>query len=473
MSKLTDFYFKLIKLFGYILPVILILLLAYNHIPGLKKKVQIAAVDKMGDVGMKRIASDPQAKGSVAAEFINIPIEAREISDGIWQATGVGNTHLITTSGKDVLFDTGLATQVPKQMKALNEAVSDLELSHIIVSHSHADHSGGVKFWQEEGIEIVAHAEFKEEQRYLKELEPYFWHRNRTLFPFMPQEPPTIGLIATGEVEPNKLVQNGQPYKFSQGGVEFEIHALPGAEGADNIVLWLPQKKILFSGDFFGPLFPQFPNVFTMRGEKIRKPVEYINSLEKVIELGPDMIVPSHKTPMTDKEIITSGLIKMRDATRYVHDKTVEGMNSGKTVEQLMGEIQLPPEIAITEEHGKVSWAVKSIWEYYATWFHFDKTTELYDVPISAVYQDIVQAGGELRLLERAQTYVNSNEPLKALHLIDIVLGAEPNNAPALTVRKMALEQLLTEAKATTNNSYEIYWLNYRIRDAQSKLDAQ
>ena len=148
-------------------------------------------------------------------------------------------------------------------------------------------------------------------------------------------------------------------------------------------------------------------------------------------------------------------------------------MNSGKTVEQLMGEIQLPPEIAITEEHGKVSWAVKSIWEYYATWFHFDKTTELYDVPISAVYQDIVQAGGELRLLERAQTYVNSNEPLKALQLIDIVLGAEPNNAPALTVRKMALEQLLTEAKATTNNSYEIYWLNYRIRDAQSKLDAQ
>jgi len=94
-------------------------------------------------------------------------------------------------------------------------------------------------------------------------------------------------------------------------------------------------------------------------------------------------------------------------------------------------------------------------------------------VPISAVYQDIVQAGGELRLQERAQTYVNSKEPLKALHLIDIVLGAEPNNAPALTVRKMALEQLLTEAKATTNNSYEIYWLNYRIRDTQSKLDAQ
>ncbi len=473
MSKLTDFYFKLIKLIGYVLPVLLVLLLAYNHIPGLKKKVQIAAVDKMGDVGMKRIASNPDAKGSVAAEFINIPIEAREISDRIWQATGVGNAHLITTSGKDILFDTGLATQVPKQMKALKEAVSDLDLSHIIVSHSHADHSGGTKFWQEEGIEIVAHAEFAEEQRYLKELEPYFWHRNRTLFPFMPEEPPNIGLIATGGVVPSLTVQNGQPHKFSQGGVEFEIHALPGAEGADNIVLWLPQRKILFSGDFFGPLFPQFPNVFTMRGEKIRKPVEYINSLEKIIELGPEMIVPSHKDPITDKAVIMEGLVKMRDATRYVHDKIVEGMNAGKTVEQLMGGVQLPPELELTQEHGKVSWAVKSIWEYYATWFHFDKTTELYDVPLSAVYQDIVEAGGELRLQEKAQSYVDNGEPLKALHLIDIVLGAEANSAPALTVRKMALEQLLEQAKATTNNSYEIYWLNYRLRETQSKLDAQ
>jgi len=473
MSKLTEFYFRLIKLFGYVLPVIVVLLLAYNHIPGLKKKVQIAAVDKMGDVGMKRIASNPEAKGSVAAEFINIPIEAREISAGIWQATGVGNAHVITTSGDDVIFDTGLATQVPKQMKALKEAVPDLELSHIIVSHSHADHSGGTKFWQQDGIEIIAHAEFEEEQRYLKELEPYFWGRNRTLFPFMPEEPPNVGLIATGGVVPTLTVQNGEPYIFSQGGVDFEIHALPGAEGADNIVLWLPEKKILFSGDFFGPLFPQFPNIFTMRGEKIRKPIEYVNSLNKIIELDPDMIVPSHKNPVADKAVINSGLVKMRDATRYVHDAVVTGMNSGKTVEQLMTEIQLPAELALTQEHGKVSWAVKSIWEYYATWFHFDNTTELYAVPQSSVYGDIVDKAGSGELTGKAKIYVSKGEPLKALHLVDMVLAVRPDYEPALRNRKAALSMLLEEAKATDNNSYEIYWLNYRLKDTQSKLDAQ
>jgi len=445
--------------------------LLFKFSPDFKKSAQIAAVDKMGDIAVKRMSENPSIEGSVAAEFINIPIEAREISEGVWQATGVGNAHLITTSGKDVLFDTGLSTQVPKQIKVLKEAVPNLELSHIIVSHSHADHSGGTKFWAENDTEIVAHAEFEEEQRYLTELQDYFWHRNRTLFPFMPEKPPTIGLIAYGGIEPTITVPNGQPYKFSQGGVDFEVYALPGAEGSDNIVLWLPQKKILFSGDFFGPLFPQFPNIFTMRGEKIRKPVEYVNSLQTIIGLAPEMIVPSHKDPITDAAFIMDGLVKMRDATKYVHDATVAGMNAGKTVEELMTEIELPPELALTQEHGKVSWGVKSIWEYYATWFHFDKTTELYAVPQSAVYQDIVAAGGELRLQEKAGAYVDSGEPLKALHLIDIVLGAEPDNAPALTVRKMALGQLLAKAKATTNNSYEIYWLNYRLRETVGRIE--
>jgi len=465
---------KIIKLIGGFIAVgALILGALYIFNPDFKKSTQIKALDKIGDVAIKRMASNPDAAGSVAAEFINIPIETREISPGIWQGTGVGNANLITTSSKDVLFDTGLSTQVPKQMKALKAAVPDLELSHIVVSHSHADHSGGTKFWHEDGVEIVAHAEFEEEQRYLTELQDYFWGRNRTLFPFMPEKPPSIGLIAYGGIEPTITVPNGQPMKFSQGGVDFEIYALPGAEGADNIVLWLPQKKILFSGDFFGPLFPQFPNVFTMRGEKIRKPVEYVNSLNKIIELGPDMIIPSHKNPVTDKAVITEGLVKMRDATKYVHDAVVTGMNAGKTVEQLMAEIQLPPELALTQEHGKISWAVKSIWEYYATWFHFDKTTELYAVPVDTVYADIVEAAGADALAVKAKGHMDAKDPLKALHLVDIVLGAEPKNTQALAVRRSALEQLLETAKITDKNSYEIYWLNYRIKDTQSKLDAQ
>ena len=437
--------------------------------PNARKAGQLKALEKIGDAATKQISSNPDAEGTVAADFINIPIEAREIGPDIWQATGVGNAHLIKTDDGHILFDTGLPTQVAQQIKVLKPHMDGQDVTHIVVSHSHADHSGGVKAWFETGMEIVAHSEFAEEQRYLTELQDYQWGRNRTLFPFMPEEPPKLGLIAYGGIEPTMTVANGLPLKFTQGGRDIEIHALHGAEGADNLVLWMPKERILFAGDFFGPIYPQFPNIFTMRGEKVRKPYEYIKSLEVIMTLDPLVIVPSHRNPVTDKAIIDDGLRRMHGATKYVHDAVVEGMNTGKTVEELMVEIQLPPELELSQEHGKVSWAVKSIWEYYMTWFHFDKTTELYHVPRDAVNADLLEMAGADALIKRARGYMDGAKPLEALHLLD-VLG-ETSDDEALILREAALEMLKQDAETTTNNSYEIYWLDYKLRDVRAKLE--
>jgi alkyl sulfatase BDS1-like metallo-beta-lactamase superfamily hydrolase len=288
----------------------------------------------------------------------------------------------------------------------------------------------------------------------------------------MPEEPPNIAFLQYGGIEPTILVGNEEPFRFDLGGVRFEILGTPGAEGADNLVLWLPDEKILFSGDFFGPNFPQFPNVFTMRGEKVRKPIEYIHSLDRIIALGPEMIVPSHNDPVSGREKIRADLIRMRDAVQYVHDATIAGMNAGKSVQQLMAEIALPPELELSQVHGRVSWAVKSIWEYYATWFHFDTTTELYPVPASAVYPELVELAGLDALVERARRHVAAGEPVRALHLLDIALGAGSADRGALEARRAALQLLLDEAESGLRNSYEIDWLRYRIRDSEERLAA-
>jgi len=47
----------------------------------------------------------------------------------------------------------------------------------------------------EEGTKIVAHRDFVEELRYLSELKPYLYGRNRTLFPWMPEDPGSIGIL--------------------------------------------------------------------------------------------------------------------------------------------------------------------------------------------------------------------------------------------------------------------------------------
>ena len=87
----------------------------------------------------------------------------------------------------------------------------------------------------------------------------------------------------------------------------------------------------------------------------------------------------------------------MRDATQWVHDRTVDGMNAGTDVHTLMREVRTPDHFDVGEGYGKTSWNVRAIWENYAGWFHHRSTTELYDVPPTAVAADLVAAGRRRR----------------------------------------------------------------------------
>lgn len=277
--------------------------------------------------------------------------------------------------------------------------------------------------------------------------------------------------FAHGGVDPTTFVDQPEILRFEQGGVRFEVLPTPGAEGADNLCLWLPDQGILFSGDFFGPIFSQFPNIFTMRGEKVRKPIEYIASLERQIELEPEMIVPSHQDPIIGKQKILADLIKMRKAVRHVHDETIAGMNAGKTVHELMKEITLPPELEVSQIHGRVSWTVKSIWEYCSTWFHFDSTTELYAVPVSAVQPEIASLAGVDALTDHAASHVAAGRNVEALHLLEIALAGDPTHRTALETRRAALDHLLEDTEAGFQNSYEMDWLKYRLRETDPALE--
>ena len=435
----------------------------------LKQEAEIQSMAVIGDVATKRLASaSGEGTHGAAVDLIKRPIEVRKVAENIHYATGVGNTIMITTSEGVVLFDTGLVIQSANQLQILKDTVSDADVRYIILSHSHADHIGGTRFWMDEGTDIIAHQNFEEEQRYLSELQPYQYDRNRTLFPWMPawEDRPDIALMRYGGIVPTITVDDWETYAFTLGGIEFQVIGAPGAEGADNAVLWLPQQKVLISGDFFGPQFPQFPNIFTMRGEKVRKPVEYIKSLDRLIALNPAVILPSHLDPTIGAEKIRKGMQRIRDAVQYVHDETIAGMNAGKTVNQLMKEIKLPPNLELVQNHGRVDWAVKSIWEYYMGWFRFESTTELYPIPAQDVYADLAQIAGNENLIALANNYLIQGEPVKTLHITEIALAGDPQNASALALRDQALVELLERAENGLRNDYEIYWLKSQLDTA-------
>ena len=106
------------------------------------------------------------------------------------------------------------------------------------------------------------------------------------------------------------------------------------------------------------------------------------------------------------------------------------------------------------------------------TWFHWDSTAELYNVPRPALFPEIAALAGVDALVDAANAPLEAGRTIEAIHLLEIVEVAEPTHAGGLAAHKKALTTMRDEALATTNNTYEIDWLSYRLR-ALSEIDGE
>lgn len=455
----------------WIMAAIAVVLFALLSNDSVERATSIAANRMIGGYAQERLRTQAAANNTghvAAADMISLPIKLNRVTDSVSYASGVANSIVITTSDGFVVFDAGLIIQAAEQMDVLRQVTGAGDPAAVVLSHSHADHVGATRFWLGQDTELIAHTNFVAERDYLTALDPYLHQRNRVLFPWLPEKPRTLPGMNFRGLEPTVTVSTGSRYAFQVGDTPFEVLGTPGAEGRDNVVLWLPEDKVLISGDFFGPQFPQFPNIFTMRGEKVRDPVAYINSLDQLLALSPQILIPSHLTPITDPALIKQGMRRIRDAVDYVHRETLTGMNAGKSVHTLMAEIQLPEHLSLSQTHGKVSWAVKSIWEYYATWFHYDRTSELYATPQSAVLPELQELVALESLLAVIDGYIASQQWEHALLLLELW---EPQSLidPELNTRyRKVLNALAQRNQQEADNGYERFWLESRIARLKS-----
>ena len=95
--------------------------------------------------------------------------------------------------------------------------------------------------------------------------------------------------------------------------------------------------------NLLGPLFPHFPNLNTLRGDRYRFVEPYLESVRKVRALRPEVLVTGRHEPIVGAELIDASLARLHDAVDYVHRRALEGFNAGTDVWTLMDEIELPP----------------------------------------------------------------------------------------------------------------------------------
>ena len=387
---------------------------------------------------------------------------AIDVGDGVWLSPGLSNSYLITTSDGRVVVNSGMGFEGPLH-RAKYDAVDGSPIRAVILTQGHYDHVGGLPVLVDEGTDLIAQANHGVWRNDNQRLEA-FRSRN-SAFAWIDailaamEHTRALGVEAAPAEVPEPTVLFDERLELTVGDRELVLIATPGGETFDSLVIWLPQTATLLSGNLTGPLFGHVPNLVTIRGDRYRDALTYIDSLEVLKELRPERLLTGHFDPIEGADRIAEEVDAMQEAMRWVHDRTVDGMNAGTDVWELMRTVTVPDHLDVGEGYGKTPWNVRAIWENYAGWFHHRSTTELYGVAPLAIAPDLVAAAGADALVAAAQAHLGAGRPVEAIQLTDVVLAVERSHAGAKAVALAAHEALLAE----TANFWESAWLRRSI----------
>ncbi len=395
---------------------------------------------------------------------------ADKINDFIWMSKGVSNGYLIPGDSGDVVINCGAPDHGERYRERFEQALGrPLKVAKVVLTQDHFDHIGGWEHFADPGSETIVQREFPRLTAERAMLGPFFLPRgNRVLHALRPKG------HSPGSPKPPRMPENytvfDERHDFEVSGRRYELYSAPSGETLDSIMVWIPEDKVLFTGNWMGALYGALPHLYTLRGDRDRSIVRFISDLERLIAFEPEILVTGHDDAIVGADRIRRDMTKLLEALRYIQDETIKGMNAQKDLPSLMRDIKLPAHLAMAPGRGPVSWYVRAVYEEFTGWFRHESTTELYGVPPSFIWKELAEmAGGPEALAARARTRLEAGQPVEALHFLEIALAADPHNAAARTAEIAALERLIDLTEGRTFD--EIGWLETKIDEARAALN--
>jgi glyoxylase-like metal-dependent hydrolase (beta-lactamase superfamily II)/dienelactone hydrolase len=245
----------------------------------------------------------------------------QEVVPGVWSAIGAtapgtyansghnNNLSFVVTGEGVLVVNAGDNYQLAKALHDEIRKITDQPVKYVVLENGQGHAMLGSNYWQEQGVPVIAHVdaahEIKEQSFALQEVM---------------QERVKEKAEGTKVVLPDEVFEDKKVIEL--GGERIELLNLGPAHSPGDIIVWLPGRKLVISGDmaFHQRMLPLFEHTDTKA---------WIETWDKFEALGAEVVIPGHGGP-TDMATVRK---YTRDYLVYLREKIGAMIEDGGTLQ--------------------------------------------------------------------------------------------------------------------------------------------
>jgi glyoxylase-like metal-dependent hydrolase (beta-lactamase superfamily II) len=346
----------------------------------------------------------------------------------------------VLTAEGIVAIDAGTTEPSARAAVAALRRVTTQPITHIILTHAHWDHIGGLSAVAAPGTRVIAQAKFADELRIVNETGVTFRY-------FFGGEGPRRYTVA-----PDRLV--GARETITVGGTELVLYPVRGGETEDALLVHLPESGVLFVGDVFMPFFgaPFLPE---------GSPEGFFEMLTVIRSLKPRLLVHGHP-PLTENWP-AEALPGLEAALQELYQRTLRGIGDGRTLVEILHENILP---ASLREHPNTVLPylvmrenfVKRVYHQRSGYWKPDgEGMEVLAPKEWAAALNLLAGERESAFVRSARALLGQGDQVLALKLADLGLLSHPRSEALAALRRQALDGLRARHQGLNPFKFIIY----------------